>query len=1191
MDKDSKFTRDDEGYIAVRVVNGTEALPAVDKDYLFARDENGNIAMRVVGADGSGGGSVNYNRVVEKATVIPDASTQEVGKVYMYMGKTNSTYTHGYIYENVAEQTASDVTFSGNIISSWAVADFVNYLQEGGSAYNEVTNGTLTYSGDGDLWVLVGLDSNGNEVLRFQEYTEDLEDFGCVFASQTHQDGDSCTFTLTTTVSGKKWKRMDVQPGGGSVSGDYVPQYDTMPSAGASNLGDVVQYSGATNETYTNGYFYKNVPQVTDSSATISQTSGVIPPTATFTIMSGNASISASPEDVESFYLKYWSPAVSDTISIAYNHDTARINVSSAYYGIGYWTTQEEMEAEGFVFSELFGAGCQVNCAFVPTQGLKNLSVDVETFETAEQPTGNETVNFVANVQSDELEFVSVPEGTSFVATNPNLFAQWLTNQGASLDSWTNALFHWNGENWFIFDKNFGNSLGGMSAEQWRDWGVEITGVPTATSQDAEYVLTIGGQVTWSKNGTTVDIAEYGISYSGTPNENDTLTVAYLAPSVIGYGWEQLNVQPELKEGIDWKVKLDLPAEYTGDLWNAFPVYTIAGGLPDGKYKFYFSTKQTSDFAQSNGLYAEAVFTVLFNIQNTTMEYQGIMGYVFDGEYIPSPSFARALDQIDVYTFIGKKGNDIVIATTNEPFSTGVLGSSGVARLVPECFKISAITNVETGEEYIPTGYVPLDGQIPADFYAYSGRLTMARLGNPPYIPSKTIFSTLSYSEINNNVGFRIETGQANKIYIRCSSEDDVFYAYVYRTPNEYEQEILQATGKFENWKFRFSTGVNSVINIDFGTPNFTSNVSLAMGAFGSEPSSVFYTSYVVNQADFLPLVCPYVGIGKSCRMETPTANQLGGVVQYVGETDANYTKGSNYTAKGTVVIVPESAVAANIDPNIATISIDASALITAMSAYTGWSESNIRADLNNGHSWQIGYDFDNNQIISLNWAAWGGFDASVWSAFTVTPDSGQSGVQYINFVTQYTQESKEVQNGYWELLQPGSSLPSQTGNAGKFLTTDGTDASWGNALTNKTTALGAVVISPENTGNVSVGNYGVCVGNDTKTVGDCGISIGFSAGRLNSNSKYAICIGYNNAATAIGAYQFGSGTNSEAGTVCFALNTDGNNANWHNYKVLDSDGTIPADRLASTTGLADGNYRLRLTIASGVPTLTWVAE
>lgn len=34
--------------------------------------------------------------------------------------------------------------------------------------------------------------------------------------------------------------------------------------------------------------------------------------------------------------------------------------------------------------------------------------------------------------------------------------------------------------------------------------------------------------------------------------------------------------------------------------------------------------------------------------------------------------------------------------------------------------------------------------------------------------------------------------------------------------------------------------------------------------------------------------------------------------------------------------------------------------------------------------------------------------------------------------------------DGTWTAVSPGDSLPSQTGNSGKFLTTDGTDASWG---------------------------------------------------------------------------------------------------------------------------------------------------
>lgn len=213
---DDVLTRDNDGNLAVRTVSST-GDNYVNPDDVYTRDSEGKLCIRTTGQ--GGGGSVDYNRVVEKIAVIPSAETATVGKVYMYMGESNATYTHGYIYECVATQTATAVSFSGNIISSWAVADFVSYLQEGGAAYNEITHGTLTYDATGNLWDLVGYDANGIAVMRFYEYTEDLEDFGCTFASSTHQDGDNCTFTLTTEASGKKWKRLDVQPAGGSGGG------------------------------------------------------------------------------------------------------------------------------------------------------------------------------------------------------------------------------------------------------------------------------------------------------------------------------------------------------------------------------------------------------------------------------------------------------------------------------------------------------------------------------------------------------------------------------------------------------------------------------------------------------------------------------------------------------------------------------------------------------------------------------------------------------------------------------------------------------------------------------------------------------------------------------------------------------------------------------------------------------------
>ena len=42
---------------------------------------------------------------------------------------------------------------------------------------------------------------------------------------------------------------------GGSVNKEI--QYDSMPIASSTNLGQIVQYVGTTTATYTNGYFYK----------------------------------------------------------------------------------------------------------------------------------------------------------------------------------------------------------------------------------------------------------------------------------------------------------------------------------------------------------------------------------------------------------------------------------------------------------------------------------------------------------------------------------------------------------------------------------------------------------------------------------------------------------------------------------------------------------------------------------------------------------------------------------------------------------------------------------------------------------------------------------------------------------------------------------------------------------------------
>jgi hypothetical protein len=194
--------------------------------------------------------------------------------------------------------------------------------------------------------------------------------------------------------------------------------------------------------------------------------------------------------------------------------------------------------------------------------------------------------------------------------------------------------------------------------------------------------------------------------------------------------------------------------------------------------------------------------------------------------------------------------------------------------------------------------------------------------------------------------------------------------------------------------------------------------------------------------------------------------------------------------------------------------------------------------------------------------------------------------------------------NAVWQA--GGSGLPDQTGQSGKFLTTDGTDASWSDKpLVNKAAGTsGALNIGGEyssgfyatarnatNVGTYSRANieYGTAYGFAADVRGYNGIALGADA-YVHNNMAGGIAVGAHAQVDAPQAIQISAVTgdqdyltNNESKTVRigFGLN--------ENYKVLDSDGTIPAARHAALPA-ADGTYTLQLVIADGVPTLSWVA-
>lgn len=229
-----------------------------------------------------------------------------------------------------------------------------------------------------------------------------------------------------------------------------------------------------------------------------------------------------------------------------------------------------------------------------------------------------------------------------------------------------------------------------------------------------------------------------------------------------------------------------------------------------------------------------------------------------------------------------------------------------------------------------------------------------------------------------------------------------------------------------------------------------------------------------------------------------------------------------------------------------------------------------------------------------------------------------------------------------------GNSLPSQTGQSGKYLTTDGTNASWGtlNALQNTASGQGSLTIlgtpatgqnavnignstsatkwatisigyNNSSTGDYAIsigqsarasGNQTIAIGRDAQAKYEYSIAIGFSA---NLNNSETVAIGHSSWArgycsTAIGSGAETGSSKPQATAIGYKANANANYAiqigygtnteastfcvgfNNTNYKLLGSTGLIPPERHAAVSSTA-GEYVAKITVDSqGNVTSSW---
>lgn len=149
------------------------------------------------------GGAIDYNRVVQKTIDMPVASADTNRYITVYQGKTNSSYTHGYIYE--CQKTANytgTITFEPASLSGTQITcdadDFGKFIGQKMDNPEDVVSGTMEYNYASAIWRLIGKDSEGNVIVTRQVYQPDYESAGFTFTG-TPEEGDMVEFECSIT--------------------------------------------------------------------------------------------------------------------------------------------------------------------------------------------------------------------------------------------------------------------------------------------------------------------------------------------------------------------------------------------------------------------------------------------------------------------------------------------------------------------------------------------------------------------------------------------------------------------------------------------------------------------------------------------------------------------------------------------------------------------------------------------------------------------------------------------------------------------------------------------------------------------------------------------------------------------------------------------------------------------------------
>ncbi len=211
------------------IVEGQRAISAVGQDGNMIYEggstdihcivEVNGVAQRAIKVAPLGDSQSFLKDVVFRKDVLPVASQKTEGMVCLYSGETNSTYTHGYIYECQAADPEYEAVF---YIEPAKMANpyydkAAQFLQEATEDFKQIVSGTMVYMKAGNIWDITFKDSAGNVVKDdYKLYTEDLQDYGFIplYPIDEFSDGETLNFevVIRELSDSFSWVRIDVQP-------------------------------------------------------------------------------------------------------------------------------------------------------------------------------------------------------------------------------------------------------------------------------------------------------------------------------------------------------------------------------------------------------------------------------------------------------------------------------------------------------------------------------------------------------------------------------------------------------------------------------------------------------------------------------------------------------------------------------------------------------------------------------------------------------------------------------------------------------------------------------------------------------------------------------------------------------------------------------------------------------------------